>query len=424
MKLNDFPRPARNTGWGMHDSSSTGSFPYSWDENTRKLLAMGCSWKKVLADGANKVKWVEHMSAHGLGIIVRTYAHKPHPASTPAADVVRQYVEAGAHYFEFGNEPNIGEDEWSDWPGNAHLGEKLAQQWLRGANEVKRAGGIPLFFAMTPGGRVNHRETWRQVIEALDKRNALDSLKGAGVAVHVRPLNNPLDTPREDGNAVSKDGVPIFVDANGEFLRYANTTTHEEYTWFIDFFREHLGYCPPLFGTEAGYSIGDHQNDQYFAITRETHADWNHELATRFHPSHPKCWPAELVCEAYWLGREGGTWRGDEVERTELYARLLANPPRDGRNALYKGGPTPPDPQPPAGDAAAAARNAAWTSAGVAYNPEAAFQRAARARGWAAPLTGEFDFAVDGVRYRGQGFAGGIVYAKVGEWGDIREVAW
>ena len=69
-------------------------------------------------------------------------------------------------------------------------------------------------------------------------------------------------------------------------------------------------------------------------------------------------------------------------------------------------------------------REAAWNAAGIPYNPEAAFSRYARDHGLGTPQTEEFDFSYKGVNYRGQGFSQGIVYTKVGDWANIREMTW
>jgi len=69
-------------------------------------------------------------------------------------------------------------------------------------------------------------------------------------------------------------------------------------------------------------------------------------------------------------------------------------------------------------------RNRAWNrlypSGGVAYNPEAALAKEARARGLGAPVTNEFDIG----QYRAQGFAWGILYCVVEGWGNVIELAW
>ena len=71
-----------------------------------------------------------------------------------------------------------------------------------------------------------------------------------------------------------------------------------------------------------------------------------------------------------------------------------------------------------------AIRNAAWNAKGIPYNPDAAFPRYAREHGLGNPETPEFDIVVNGVTYRGQGFRDAIVYAPLGDWGNIEEMDW
>ena len=71
-----------------------------------------------------------------------------------------------------------------------------------------------------------------------------------------------------------------------------------------------------------------------------------------------------------------------------------------------------------------ALRNAAWNAGGIPYNRDAAFPKYAREHNLGNPETQEFDFAINGREYRGQGFSRGIIYAPVGEWDDIKEVTW
>jgi N-acetylmuramoyl-L-alanine amidase len=69
-------------------------------------------------------------------------------------------------------------------------------------------------------------------------------------------------------------------------------------------------------------------------------------------------------------------------------------------------------------------REAAWNAAGIPFNPQAAFPRYAREHDLGVPQTDEFDFSYKGVNYRGQGFAEAIVFAQVGDWGNIKEMSW
>jgi hypothetical protein len=66
----------------------------------------------------------------------------------------------------------------------------------------------------------------------------------------------------------------------------------------------------------------------------------------------------------------------------------------------------------------------AWRLVGIPHNPTAALSVRAGQLGLGAPLTAEFDFEHKGVLYRGQGYALGIVYCEVGQWGLVWTVLW
>lgn len=65
-------------------------------------------------------------------------------------------------------------------------------------------------------------------------------------------------------------------------------------------------------------------------------------------------------------------------------------------------------------------REESWRQVRVAFNRDSAFAQHARAHKLGAPLTNEYDVG----SFRAQGFAGGIVYARIGEWDNITHVAW
>lgn len=71
-----------------------------------------------------------------------------------------------------------------------------------------------------------------------------------------------------------------------------------------------------------------------------------------------------------------------------------------------------------------ALRRAAWMASGFPYNQEAAFPRYAREHNLGNPETPEFDFTYKGVRYRGQGYSKGIVFAAVGQWDQMQVAMW
>ncbi len=91
-----------------------------------------------------------------------------------------------------------------------------------------------------------------------------------------------------------------------------------------------------------------------------------------------------------------------------------------GASAILETPDVPADPPKVYPEGVSGIRQAAWDTVGINYNPEAAFSRYAREHGLAIPLTNEFD--VNG--YRCQGFVGGIVYAKIGDWGNVQHATW
>lgn len=86
--------------------------------------------------------------------------------------------------------------------------------------------------------------------------------------------------------------------------------------------------------------------------------------------------------------------------------------------------PPPPPPPPPVSDPVQVLRNAAWNRLGIAFNPDAAFGKYAREQDLGNPVTGEFDVSTSAGDFREQGFAGGIVYCKIGDWANVQTMAW
>ena len=65
-------------------------------------------------------------------------------------------------------------------------------------------------------------------------------------------------------------------------------------------------------------------------------------------------------------------------------------------------------------------RNSAWGELGIPFNRDAAFGKYASKNKMGFPVTDEVDVG----EHRVQGFAAGIVYAKVGDWGNVAHIDW
>ncbi len=285
MRLQDYPRPPADTGWGFHDSAGTHARPDDAAAYARRLRhEYGITWFKVLADGQNKVDLARAFTAAGIECVVRLYAERPHPHHVVSSDDVRAYVQAGAHYFEWGNEPNL-RCEWDEasWNEGAQV-DKVCRQWLKNAEAIRQGGGIPLLPALSPGGDYPHRDWYRTMFEWLKLHNQLKTLEGAALAIHNRPLNHPLAYPPKSKR-----------DESGCYFL--------DYEWIDDLVRSYLGQSLPLLATEAGYEPGWAQNPEYPPITPQLHADWNMEILRGFRQGR---WRDSLFCQCMWIGEAFG----------------------------------------------------------------------------------------------------------------------
>jgi hypothetical protein len=556
--LMSYPRPKLDNGWGLHDSANLSALPGDIPLFVRELAGLGMTWFKVLAGGRNKVPLVRELVKAGIEPIIRLYSYKPHPAFVVNYEDVQAYVREGAHYFEWGNEPNL-RMEWPDeaWAVGARV-DRVCEQFIRNADVIRAAGGIPLFPALSPGGDYPHRDWYRTTFAWFLGHHRLNALEGAALAIHNRPLNHPLDYRDESGCH--------FLD----------------YEWIDEQVRLALGHSLPLLATEAGYEPYWDQDPNFPKIDLAKHAAYNAEILRRFDPARVDRWEAPLFCQCMWLGNNlghhefaGAAWldnsglggkdlpvvalvREEATQRRFVkcaplpYSQKTFQSSRDGwrpraiiihdtvgsaeaalawwqapgnpdkssahiivtaggeylpavplaKAAHHSGGsisPIPGVPSPAINQAsigielehpasggpwpeiqlerAAAlvrglmreftigpgevffhreidqrkqdprgidkedfmsqvvgvealqgaeerARASAWDVLGIPLNPDAAFPKAAREHDLGNPVTPEFDFMVNDHPHRGQGFSRGIVYCRVGSWGDVKIIEW
>lgn len=259
--LDEYPRPSEDTGWGFHDSAGADARPRDPRGFARYLREeLGITWYKLLARGTNKVDMARALREAGIEVVVRLYVPQPHPRHVVAGAEVRAYVDAGVHYVEWGNEPNLS-IEWdrASWDEGARV-DKVCEQFLRNAEVIRAAGGIPLLPALSPGGEYPHRDWYRTMFEWFRLQGHLSDLEGAAVAIHNRPL------------------APW---------------TEREYEWIDDLVRAYLGRSLPLLGTEAGWEPG-----WPGAGTLQDHAARNVGWLVGAREGR---WRDALFCECMWL---------------------------------------------------------------------------------------------------------------------------
>jgi len=171
------------------------------------------------------------------------------------------------------------------------------------------------------------------------------------------------------------------------------------------------GLCvPPIILGETGIDrAGNPDTDGWRArgVSREEYTTLLTQYALRLGSLVPEL---EIVAPFVWLSTG---WPSFDIDR-DTSAMLVA-----------KWGPSQAVPDAelaPSVPLEERIRNAAWQLRGVPYNPDAAFAKYAREHGLGAPLSVEAYGQVDG--YALQAFVGGIVYARVGDWGNVIHIDW
>jgi hypothetical protein len=185
------------------------------------------------------------------------------------------------------------------------------------------------------------------------------------------------------------------------------------------------------------HQLGDPGYRGYVHITPKSHSGWaNQDIYARYDHTRgergPWCWcPAGAADVVTGGGLPGMGWHVSTfaVWRAER-RQAVAPPPTPPTPTPPPAPPTPPEPAPtpppdptppPSGDALLEAiRRNAWDTLQIPFNPDAAIGRYARANNLGVPMTGEFDVA----GHRCQGFAGGIVYVPIGQWDQVKHIAW
>lgn len=327
--LADYPRPpAPDTGWGIHDNPICTWIPPDPDAFFRQLREKwGICWFKVLACGANKIAVTKAARRQGVEPVVRLYhdrpaPHYPRPGREEAElrSLVRQYVAAGAHYIEVGNEPNLAM-EWADgeWEKPDRT-ERLCRQWLRARRIVGEEGAIPVFYAMSVGGSDQRSAGawWDACFATFHKWGKTEeAFAGCAFGVHLGPLNHPLDYPFD-----AKKNMPHATKAQRIESLMQNNSCYLGIELLIALMDKYLPHRIPVLSTEGG-AFPDNQDDKgYPKITPELHRDLNLGIFQRLNPEHPEYWGDPLFAQMCWCWHDDGQFKIDSWWDNPKYGRL------------------------------------------------------------------------------------------------------
>ncbi|MEZ4863224.1 MAG: carboxypeptidase-like regulatory domain-containing protein [Caldilineaceae bacterium] len=327
MELYEYPRPANDTGIGLHWSAG-----YATAIGMRKIRdfwipemqSLGIKWVKIYNhDGA--LDFAEALLAEGIMPIVRIYRPTPNPSRLDVKDVVQidAFVRAGVRYFEFNSEP----DRDAEWKGGRMPanGINLAvENTIANLEIILERGGMPAIPALANGSR------WDLVgkIVAFGRK---DLFAGpVWQAVHNYSRNRPLDYPYDIGNQEGAAYTYRFYQVlneeaweenawRGRSLEEVNRLRQDRsnpgatimddpacwlaYEYFDALNRKHLGSSIPILSTECGYLVGEDVDPRYPATSPDLHMAQTLEacrvmmgVSQRFAPA-----PDYYFCSAFWL---------------------------------------------------------------------------------------------------------------------------
>ncbi|MEZ4615697.1 MAG: hypothetical protein R2867_09310 [Caldilineaceae bacterium] len=327
MDLHEYPRPANDTGIGIH--WTTGYATAIGMRQIREfwipeMKALGVKWVKIYNhDGALDI--AELLLGEGFMPIVRIYRPTPNPSRLDVKDVVQvdAYLRIGVRYFEFNNEP----DRDAEWKGGrmpANGINLVVENAIANLEIILERGGMPAIPAVSNGSR------WDLVgkIVAFGRK---DLFAGpVWQAVHNYARNRPLDYPYDIGNQEGAAYTYRFYQAlneeqwaenawRGRSLDEVNRLRHDRsnpsstimddsacwlaYEYFDTLNQKHLGHSIPILSTECGYLIGEDIDPRYPATSPDLHMAQTLEscrvmmgTSQRFAPA-----PDYYFCTAFWL---------------------------------------------------------------------------------------------------------------------------
>ncbi|MCC6167189.1 MAG: hypothetical protein IT329_08190 [Caldilineaceae bacterium] len=327
MELHEYPRPANDTGIGVHWAAGFASaigIGRIRDHWIPEMKAMGIKWVKIFNhDGA--IDFAELLLSEGIMPIVRIYRPSPNPSTLDIREIVHldAFIRAGVHYFEFNHEP----DQDSEWKGGrvpANGIDLVVENTIANMELILERGGMPGVPAVANGSR------W-DLVGKIVGRGRKDLFNGpVWHAIHNYGRNRPLDYPYDSGSQEGSPYTQRFYQAiageswgedawRGRSLQAVNklrlercnpgaTVMDDHACWLAyEFFdarnRRHLGRSIPILSTEGGYLVGEDVDPRYPATTPDLHLAQTLEACRIMMGSSSRYQPAPdyYFASAFWL---------------------------------------------------------------------------------------------------------------------------
>jgi hypothetical protein len=327
MELHEYPRPANDTGIGIHwspgfaNAIGMAKLREFWIPELRSL---GVKWVKIYNhDGA--LDLAELLLAEGMMPIVRLYRATPNPGRLGLKELViaDSFVRIGVRYFEFNSEP----DRDSEWRGGrvpANGLELAAEDAIANLEALLERGALPAIPALANG---SNWDLAGKIIQ-MGRKDLFDG--GVWQAIHNYASNRPLDYPYDIGNQQGAAYTERFYQLlaaepwdehawRGRSLAEINRlrldrcspgmTSQEDHACWLayeDFnrlHRKHLGRSIPILSTECGYIVGEDADPRYPATTPNLHMAQTLEACRVMMGTSQRysAAPDYYFCTAFWL---------------------------------------------------------------------------------------------------------------------------
>jgi hypothetical protein len=203
MQIDEYPRPQRDNGRGIHWFPTLSQDPGVIDRFVSELHQMRIRWVLIMSGMAQWARFANDYLVNKLVgpdrskpqimPIMRIYAAVTEPLNQNVLrEVVAHYVARGVSYFQLYNEPNLSV-EWGTGivPGNP--AKELLDAWIPAADTVLAAGGLPSVPPLAPYGNYDDMHLFREVFEEINRRGRQDLYQKLWVCIHNYTLGRPLD---------------------------------------------------------------------------------------------------------------------------------------------------------------------------------------------------------------------------------------
>ncbi len=349
MELHDYPRPADDTGIGIHWCAGVSAAAPEMVETfwLRELIELGVKWVKI-ADQRGALALSRALLAAQIMPIVQIVREEAGPGrlSVRELEEVERLVEAGVRYFELDSEP----DGTAFW-GRERLPEGALAVTARAAaanmEAILERGGLPAIPALTPKG------DWRLAEEIA--RVGGDALfdEPIWMAIHNYSSNRPPHYPGEAAHsggaqpgrefyaalaAEAWQGGPLSEvdevghqpaesgeepaghdddapDGWGENAAAASTEGQapgqgvywRAFERLNDEMEQLIGRSLPILSTASGYLMNESADPRYSETTQALHAAQTLEICRAMMGTsrHTPPAPDYYFCTAFWLLAHG-----------------------------------------------------------------------------------------------------------------------